>query len=224
MAEYSPLPDEKSPKLKFRRLELLEPWEVHFRVPMLRQHPTRDLFLQVARKTEPYDLLNLEANSLRSTGAFSFKLITGIDDEGRIQTRSLYPTDRVSLESWDGAVHRETARLIDGHLELKRVRQMFPLSSGVISIGAGATYIVAGFAVPTGKTLRVHSIGEVYDPDGYISAELYNITDAVSVVSVDGFDDTGWEIAGGKEVEFRMKNADTVAAHDGHYVFLISLI
>lgn len=104
------------------------------------------------------------------------------------------------------------------------VKKIFPISSGIVSVAAGGTFVVARFTVPTGKTLKIHAIGEVYDPDGYISAEVYNVTDAVSVASVDGFDDTGWEVAEGKTVEFRMVNSDTVAAHDGHYVFLISLV
>jgi len=108
--------------------------------------------------------------------------------------------------------------------ELAMLRGAFPISSGVVSVVAGGTYVVGSITVPTGKKMVIHAIAEIHDPDGYISAEVYNVTDAVSVASVDGFDDTGWEVSEGKTVEFRMLNADTVAAHDGHYAFLISFV
>ena len=98
-----------------------------------------------------------------------------------------------------------------------------PITSGVVSVPAGGSYVVARFTVPSDKTLYIYQIAELFDPDGYISAEVYNVTDAVSVVTVDGIQTGEWSVAGGKTVEFRLKNSDTVNPHSGNYAFLISI-
>lgn len=108
--------------------------------------------------------------------------------------------------------------------KLISAKGIFPITLGTQSIAAGATALAAKFTVPTGKTLKIHAIAELYDPDGYISAEVYNVTDAETVASVDGFDDTGWSVAEGKDVEFRVINSDGAAAHDGNYGFLVSFV
>jgi len=106
-----------------------------------------------------------------------------------------------------------------------KIKYIYPIVSGVVSVPAGGKHVVARFTVPSGKTLVIHSVGELYDPDGYIVGEVYNVTDATSVTGdIDGFDDTGWEVSEGKEVEFRLKNSDTANAHNGNYGFLVSLI
>jgi hypothetical protein len=104
------------------------------------------------------------------------------------------------------------------------IKGVFPITLGTQSIAAGTTALAAKFAVPTGKTLKIHAIAQLYDPDGQISAEVYNVTDAVTVASVDGIDDTGWSVGAGKVVEFRVINADTVNPHDGNYSFLVSFV
>ena len=98
-----------------------------------------------------------------------------------------------------------------------------PITSGVVSVPAGGLYVVARFTVPSDKTLYIYQIAKLFDPDGYISAEVYNVTDGVSVVSVDGIQTGEWSVAGGKTVEFRLKNSDTANPHSGNYAFLISI-
>lgn len=106
------------------------------------------------------------------------------------------------------------------HPKLGYAKGIFPIVLGTQSVAAGSYTLAAKITVPADKTLKIHAIAELYDPDGYISAEVYNVTDAVTVASVDGFDDTGWEVASGKVVEFRVKNSDSLNAHDGNYGFL----
>ena len=99
-----------------------------------------------------------------------------------------------------------------------------PIVTGVVSVPAGGTYVVARFTVPSGRKLRIHTIAELYDPDDQIIAEIYNVTDGVTVASVDGWSDVGWTVSEGKTVEFRLVNSDANAAHYGNYAFLISML
>lgn len=83
---------------------------------------------------------------------------------------------------------------------------------------------VAAFTVLSNRTLYIHTIAELYDPDGYVKAQVYNVTDDVVVADVDGFSDTGWTVPEGKTVEFRLVNTDTAADHVANYAFLISIV
>jgi len=99
-----------------------------------------------------------------------------------------------------------------------------PIDSGLVSVPAGGETVIAQFTVPMGFRLLIHSIMELYDPAGTISAEVYNETDGVTVASVDGFSNVGWEVDEGKTVTFKLKNSDTANAQTGRYSFTVSLI
>ena len=105
---------------------------------------------------------------------------------------------------------------------LIRAEGIFPIVYGTQSIAAASTVYAAKFDVPSDKTLRIHIVAELYDPDNQISARVYDATDSTEIVSVDGFDDTGWSIPSGHNVEFQIINADSSNAHMGNYGFLVS--
>ena len=100
----------------------------------------------------------------------------------------------------------------------------FQIGGNPVTVSAGGTVTIASISIPTGKKLIIHGIKEIYDPSGYISAEVYNVTDATTVVTVDGEDWNVYEVPEGKTVEFRLKNADTVNAQSGAYIFRVSIV
>ena len=105
---------------------------------------------------------------------------------------------------------------------LKTAEGVFPIVYGTQSIAAASTVYAAKFDVPSGKTLKIHTIAELYDPDNQISARIYDVTNSTEIASVDGFDDTGWSVPSGHNVEFQLINADSSNAHVGNYGFLVS--
>jgi len=107
---------------------------------------------------------------------------------------------------------------------LKTAEGVFPIVYGTQSIAAASTVYAAKFDVPSGKTLKIHTIAELYDPDNQISARIYDVTNSTEIASVDGFDDTGWSVPSEHNVEFQLINADSSNAHMGNYGFLVSYI
>jgi len=245
MAEYSPLPKEKSPRIIPPEIEFekvtITPRTAGVDALVVKDIVGRDRvkIIEGDMGMWGYDAAGVWRFRLMPIDAYdALALQTGMDFRGGLTlTGGDFTIAEKTLRTDVGATryfilqsHNDTAyvscgRLMGGKFDMFRIGKLYPMSSGVVSIGAGATYVVGRFTVSTGRTLRIHSVGEMADPDGYIVGEVYNVTDDVSVTGdIDGWDDTGWEVPEGKEVEFRMKNTDTVAAHDGHYAFLISLI
>lgn len=107
---------------------------------------------------------------------------------------------------------------------VSQIRPLFSIGGTPVSVPAGGVYEYAKITIPAGRKLVVSGIVELYDVDGYISAEVYNETDAATVVSVDGEDWNTYEVSGEKTVSFRIKNADTAASHVGAYVFIVSIV
>ncbi len=104
-----------------------------------------------------------------------------------------------------------------------KMKSLAPLSCR-LNVAAGASGVdVFRFTVPTGKTLKVHAIGNgLYNAN--ISVELYNYTNAVSKATTQLFDDTGWTFSAGTDVALRASNADTVNAYDAAPFWLISFV
>jgi len=96
------------------RLVLTENREIHFKIPMIRQHPKVDSRLQIIRKTEPYDGLHLELGWLYPNA------IQSGPSSMIFQTRGSLSTDTVMFRSFDGSAYVRCARLIGGYLEIEK--------------------------------------------------------------------------------------------------------
>jgi len=143
---------------------------------------------------------------------------------GDLQFQAHNGTNYVTVAKLTGGKFITTTDTWLSFEKLQVAKGVFPITLGTQTVPAGATVLAARFTVPSGKTLNIHMIAELYDPDGQISAEVYNVTDTLTVATVDGFDDTGWSVVAGKVVEFRVINADGVNPHDGNYGFLVSFV
>jgi len=104
------------------------------------------------------------------------------------------------------------------------MKPVFQIGGTPVTVPAGGTYDYAKLTVPSGKKLIISGIVELLDPAGTISAEVYNETDAATVVSVDGEDWNVYEVPEGKSVVFRLKNSDTANSQIGAYIFRVSIV
>ena len=151
---------------------------------------------------------------------------------GNSYLRSRWGNTAIQASNNGGSSYTTVAKITTSGLDiekciirnLKTAEGVFPIVYGTQSIAAGSTVYAAKFDVPSGKTLKIHTIAELYDPDNQISAKVYDVTDSTEIASVDGFDDTGWSVPSGHNVEFQLINADSSNAHMGNYGFLVSYI